>query len=79
MSKEPTILHDGDGSGIHERNQLSHRAHKTISRCREGVDLVLGDNGCYVSCHGGDSDEGQQSLFSWTAHPQSREGCVRLP
>ena len=35
VSKEPTILHDGDGSGIHERNQLSHRAHKTISRCRE--------------------------------------------
>ena len=35
VSKEPTILHDSDGSGIHERNQLSHRAHKTISRCRE--------------------------------------------
>ena len=35
VSKEPTILHDGDGSGIHERRQLSHRAHNTISRCRE--------------------------------------------
>ena len=34
-----------------------------------GVDLVLDDNGCHVSCPGGDSDEGQQSLFSWTAHP----------
>ena len=33
--KEPAILHDGDDSGIHERRQLSHRAHKTISRCRE--------------------------------------------
>ena len=35
VSKEPAILHDGDGRGIHERRQLSHRAHKTISRCRE--------------------------------------------
>ena len=35
VSKEPAILHDGDGSGIRERRQLSHRAHKTISRCRE--------------------------------------------
>ena len=35
VSKEPAILHDGDGSGIHERRQLSHRAHKTISRCLE--------------------------------------------
>ena len=35
VSKEPAILHDGYGSGIHERRQLSHRAHKTISRCRE--------------------------------------------
>ena len=33
--KNPPSCHDGDGSGIHERNQLSHRAHKTISRCRE--------------------------------------------
>ena len=35
VSKEPAILHDGYGRGIHERRQLSHRAHKTISRCRE--------------------------------------------
>ena len=35
VSKGPAILHDGDGRGIHERRQLSHRAHKTISRCRE--------------------------------------------
>ena len=35
VSKEPAILRDGDGRGIHERRQLSHRAHKTISRCRE--------------------------------------------
>ena len=35
VSKEPAILHDGNGRGIHERRQLSHRAHKTISRCRE--------------------------------------------
>ena len=35
VSKEPAILHDGDGRGIRERRQLSHRAHKTISRCRE--------------------------------------------
>ena len=35
VSKEPAILHDGDGRGIPERRQLSHRAHKTISRCRE--------------------------------------------
>ena len=35
VSKEPSILHDGYGRGIHERRQLSHRAHKTISRCRE--------------------------------------------
>ena len=34
-SKEPAILHNGDGRGIHERRQLSRRAHKTISRCRE--------------------------------------------
>ena len=26
VSKEPAILHDGDGRGIHERLQLSHRA-----------------------------------------------------
>ena len=35
VSKEPAILHDGYCRGIHERRQLSHRAHKTISRCRE--------------------------------------------
>ena len=35
VSKGLAILHDGDGRGIHERRQLSHRAHKTISRCRE--------------------------------------------
>ena len=35
VSKEPAILRDGDGRGIHERRQLSRRAHKTISRCRE--------------------------------------------
>ena len=35
VSKEPAILQDGDGRGLHERRQLSHRAHKTISRCRE--------------------------------------------
>ena len=37
VSKEPATLHDGYGRGIHERRQLSHRAHKTISRCRELV------------------------------------------
>ena len=35
VSKEPAILRDGDGRGIHERRQLSRRAHKPISRCRE--------------------------------------------
>ena len=28
VSKEPAILHDGDGSGIHERRHLTHRLTK---------------------------------------------------
>ena len=63
-ARNSITVYDGDGSGIHERRQLSHRAHKTISPCRELASARHRRRRQLAGCRSADTDYWQTSWAS---------------